>query len=94
MTRVAEIADQLRQILAEVTGNAAVLSVSAQTPLLRDGVGLDSLGGTMLLSQVRSRFGVDVAGEDLNFDCLATLGTLAEFIAARAAEPAADRGGG
>jgi hypothetical protein len=28
---------------------------------------------------------VDVAGEDLNLDCLATLGTLAAFIAERAA---------
>jgi hypothetical protein len=36
------------------------------------------------LRQVRDRFGVDVAGEDLNLDALATLATLTAFIEARA----------
>lgn len=75
------VADQLRQILVELTGDASLLAVSAGTPLLRDGIGLDSLGGTMLLMRVRRRFGVDVAAEDLNLDSLATLGTLAIFVA-------------
>lgn len=93
MSREADITGQLRRILADLTGDDAVLGVSAQTPLLRDGVGLDSLGGTMLLNQVYRQFGVDVAAEDLNFDSLATLGALAAFIAGRAADPAADLGG-
>ena len=45
---------------------------------------LDSLTGTLLLREVRRRFGVDVAAEDLNLDALATLGTLAAFVAGRA----------
>lgn len=93
MSREADIAGQLRRILAELTGDDAVLGVPAQTPLLRDGVGLDSLGGTMLLNRVHRQFGVDVAAEDLNFDSLATLGTLAAFIADRTADPAVDRAG-
>ena len=47
-------------------------------------MGLDSLTGTLLLREIQQRFGVDVAGEDLNLDSLATLGTLAAFVAQRA----------
>ena len=36
------------------------------------------------LREIQRRFGVDVAGEDLNLDSLATLGTLAAFVAQRA----------
>jgi hypothetical protein len=50
-------------------------------------VGLDSLTGTLLLREVRHRYGVDVAGEDLNLDALASLATLAGFIQARSAAP-------
>jgi acyl carrier protein len=77
------VADQLRSILAEVTGRAELVSIPAQTPLFGAGVGLDSLAGTLLLRQVHRRYHVDVAAEDLNLDCLETLGTLAAFIAAR-----------
>jgi acyl carrier protein len=77
------VADELRSILAEVTGRADLLSVPAEMPLLGGGVGLDSLAGTLLLRQVQRRFGVDVAAEDLNLDSLETVGTLAAFIAVR-----------
>ena len=77
------ITDELRTILAEVTGRADLLSLPAQTPLFGTGVGLDSLAGTLLLRQVQRRYGVDVAAEDLNLDSLQTLATLAAFIAAR-----------
>jgi acyl carrier protein len=87
MTRLDDVTDQLRQILAELTGDAGMLAVAAQTPLLRDGIGLDSLRGTLLLKAVSRQFGVDVADEDLNFDAMATLGTLAAFVAARTDRP-------
>jgi len=74
---------EVRALLAELTGDERPLTAPAGTPLLRDGIGLDSLGGTLLLTYVRRRFGVDVAGEDLNLDSLATIGTLAAFISAR-----------
>ncbi len=70
----------LREILARVTGHEELLGLGDQTPLFGDGVGLDSLTGTLLLREVHRRFGVDVAAEDLNLDALATLGTLAAFI--------------
>jgi len=75
------VAGELRRILAEITGDEAALAAPPDTPLLRDGIGLDSVGGTVLLAEVYRRFGVDVAGEDLNLDSMATIGTLIAFIA-------------
>jgi acyl carrier protein len=74
---------ELRDLLAEVTGRDELRGIAPETPLLRGGVGLDSLAGTLLLRQVERRYGVDVAAEDLNLDALETLGTLAAFIAER-----------
>ena len=78
------IADQLRQVLATATGRPELTALTLDTPLFGDGVGLDSLTGTLLLREVRQRFGVDVAAEDLNLDALATLGTLVTFVDDRA----------
>jgi len=80
---VAAITGQLRLILAQITGDDGPLAAGPGTPLLRAGIGLDSLGGTVLLAEVQRRFGVDVAADDLNLDSLATIGTLAAFIAER-----------
>jgi hypothetical protein len=41
----------------------------------------------LLLREIQRRFGVDVAAEDLNLDSLATLGTLALFVAGRVRTP-------
>lgn len=81
----AEVTGALREILARATGREELLALSDQAPLFGPGVGLDSLTGTLLLREVRRRFGVDVAGEDLNLDALATLATLATFISERTA---------
>ncbi len=75
----------LKLILADITSDDAALTAAPDTPLLRDGLGLDSLGGALLLVRVRAEFGVDVADEDLNLDCLASIGTLAAFVADRMA---------
>lgn len=83
MTAADRVTGELRELLAEVTGRAELRDIPATTLLLGGGVGLDSLGGTLLLRQVQRRYGVDVAAEDLNLDALETLGTLAAFITAR-----------
>jgi acyl carrier protein len=67
-----------------VTGRRELADVPVDVPLFGAGVGLDSLTGTLLLREVRRRYGVDVAAEDLNLDALATLATLAAFIGERA----------
>jgi acyl carrier protein len=82
------VADELRELLAEVTGRDELRHIATTTPLLGSGAGLDSLAGTLLLRRVQRRYGVDVAAEDLNLDALETLGTLAAFLAARSAGPA------
>jgi S-adenosylmethionine decarboxylase len=74
---------EIRRLLAELTGNSAPLDAPPETALLRDGVGLDSLGGTVLLTEIEHRYGVDVAGEDLNLDSLATIGTFVAYVAAQ-----------
>jgi acyl carrier protein len=82
-----DVLDALREILARITGPGQAAALAPETPLFRDGAGLDSLTGTLLLREVRRQFGVDVAAEDLNLDALASLATLAAFIAGR--QPAA-----
>jgi methoxymalonate biosynthesis protein len=72
---------ELRQILAHITGRDELAGLPAGAPLFGEAAALDSLTGTLLLREVQRRFGVDVAGIDLNLDALATLGTLAAFIA-------------
>jgi acyl carrier protein len=76
------ILDELRQILADVTHRPELVAAPADAPLFGTGIGLDSLTGTLLLREVRHRYGVDVASEDINLDALASLATLAGFIQA------------
>jgi acyl carrier protein len=84
---IASVADDLRAILASLTGREGLLHIPPGTALFGEGVALDSLTGTLLLREIQRRFGVDVAGEDLNLDSLATLGTLASFVAGRVGTP-------
>jgi acyl carrier protein len=81
---LASVTDDLRAFLASATGRDELLHLPPGTALFGEAVGLDSLTGTLLLREIQRRFGVDVAGEDLNLDSLATLGTLAAFVAQRA----------
>jgi len=84
-TPAAVIAEEVRDLLADLTGRAELAGIPADAPLFGDVVALDSLTGTLLLREVHRRFGVDVGADDLNLDALATLGTLAAFIAGRVA---------
>ncbi|HKA99113.1 MAG TPA: acyl carrier protein [Streptosporangiaceae bacterium] len=83
---VVSVADDLRAVLATATGRDELLHIPPTAALFGTGVGLDSLTGTLLLREIQRRFGVDVAAEDLNLDSLATLGTLAAFVAQRVRE--------
>ena len=71
---------EIRQLLAELTGDDRPLTAPDSTPLLRDGLGLDSLRGTVLLAEIRRRYGIDIAAEDLNLDSLASIGALTGFL--------------
>ena len=80
---LAGVTSELRALLAELTGDSRPFEAPPETALLRDGIGLDSLGGAVLLTQIERRYGVDIAGEDLNLDALASIGALAAYLAAR-----------
>jgi len=79
----ADLTGEIRLLLAEITRDRAALEAPLGTALLRDGIGLDSLGGTVLLTEIKRRYGVDIADEDLNLDSLASIGTLASYVRAR-----------
>ena len=81
---LAAVTDGLRAFLASATGRDELRHLPPGAALFGGAVGLDSLTGTLLLREIQRRYGVDVAGEDLNLDSLATLGTLAAFVAQRA----------
>jgi acyl carrier protein len=71
-------------ILAGVVGDPAVAGLPADTPLLSGGLGLDSVTVVRLLAAIRAGTGVDVADLDLDLDALATIGSLTDFVTARA----------
>jgi acyl carrier protein len=75
--------EEVRRLLADVVGDPTAATLPADTPLLAGGLGLDSVAVVRLLGAIRDRLGVDVADEDLDLESLATVGTLAGFVAAR-----------
>lgn len=81
------VLDELRGMLGRLTGSEDVATADPDTALFGAGIGLDSLTGTLLLVEVKHRFGVDVASEDLNLDAMASLSTLAAYISARTVSP-------
>jgi acyl carrier protein len=87
----AGVLGEIRALLVSLTGRPELAAISADTPLFGDVVALDSLTGTLLLRRIKADHGVDVADEDINLDALATLGTLADFVARRRT-PEAPRG--
>ena len=50
-----DVCDELRQLLAELAGDETALDAPDDTPLLRAGVGLDSLRGAVLLTEIKRR---------------------------------------
>jgi acyl carrier protein len=77
------VIDDIRALLVRLTNRSELATIPAETALFGDVVALDSLTGTLLLREIKTRWGVDVADEDINLDALATLGTLASFVAQR-----------
>lgn len=82
-----DLTREIRQLLADLTGDGTPLEAPPGTPLLRDGLGLDSLGGALLLTEIKRRYAVDIADEDLNLDSLANIGSLAAYVSARVRLP-------
>lgn len=84
---------ELRRLLADALGVAPAVTarLPADADLLAGPLPLGSLAGARLLAAVRDRFGVDVAGEDLALECLRSIATLRDFVAARRSGPGPGR---
>ena len=76
----------IRGLLAGALGMdaAAAVALPGGTRLFEE-LGLDSLTGTSLLVAVRSRYGVDIAAEDLNLESLETIDSLCGYVRAHGA---------
>jgi acyl carrier protein len=77
------VIEEIRALLVRLANRPELAGITPETPLFGDVVALDSLTGTLLLREIKARWGVDVADEDINLDALATLGTLASFVTQR-----------
>ena len=59
----------------------ALAGLPASTPLFGPELNLDSFSGMTLLSGIQRDYGFDLAAEDLALESLATIGTLAAYLA-------------
>jgi acyl carrier protein len=70
---------RIRELLSGIAGVPSS-SITPTTPLLGTGLELDSVAATALLAAIDHEFGVNVLEEDMDLDCLDSVGTLAEFV--------------
>jgi len=76
------IAEQVKQLLATRLQVRAdrVAAAGPDTPLLGEGIALDSVEAVALVCAVEEEFGIRIADEDLTADLFRTLGTFAEHV--------------
>lgn len=73
------VEQRLRSIIAGLAG-CEPDSFSADEPLFRGGLELDSLSGAQLVLGIEREFGVSITDEDLDLESLYSLRTLGRFI--------------
>lgn len=74
------VEQHLRSIIAALAG-CEPDSFSADEPLFRGGLELDSLSGAELILRIEREFGISIADEDLDLESLYSVRTLCRFIA-------------
>jgi acyl carrier protein len=77
------IEQRLRTIISAITGWKPD-SFSADEPLFRGGLELDSLSAAELILEIEREFGISIADEDLDLESLYSVQTLCRFINRRA----------
>lgn len=77
------VTDGVRATLVDVLGIDPLDVADADTPLLGELPELDSLGIVELAAALEDRFGVVLEDDDFTGDTFATVGSLAEVVAAR-----------
>ena len=73
------VEQRVRSIVATITGYEPD-SFSADTPLFRGGLELDSLSGVRLILSIEREFGISIADEDLDLASLYSVETLCRYI--------------
>jgi len=80
------VENQLREIIAgRMPGRPDPASLPTDIPIFQKGLGLDSMSGLELITEIEKRF--DVYIDDDDFDIFDSLGALIEFVAERAKGP-------
>ena len=77
---IASIEIRLRALLAEIIGQEGF---SADTPLFRGGLELDSMSAAAFILAIEQDFDIFVAEEDLALSSLYSLQTLSQFVRAQ-----------
>ncbi|WP_306391361.1 acyl carrier protein [Telluria beijingensis] len=78
--------DQVRTILTDVLGlGPAGAALTADSFLLGSLPELDSMAVVTLIAALEEHFGIAIDDDDISASTFATLGSLADFVAARAA---------
>jgi acyl carrier protein len=87
----AQVEETIKEILAtELELDLRPYGAStADTPLLGQGIGLDSIDALTLVTAGENRFDIEVGDDDLTVDLFKTVGTLAEYVARKASREAA-----
>ncbi|HUV36381.1 MAG TPA: acyl carrier protein [Patescibacteria group bacterium] len=80
------VENQLREVIAgRMPGRPDPASIPTDIPIFQKGLGLDSMSGLELITEIEKRF--DVYIDDDDFDIFDSLGALIEFVAERAKGP-------
>jgi len=78
--------DQVKTILTDVLGlGPRGAGLDAATPLLGNLPEFDSMAVVTLVAALEEHFGIAIDDDDLSASTFATVGSLADFVAARAA---------
>ena len=90
-TPLPAIEDRIREILREefqgVPG--AGVELACDTPLLGQGLGLDSVDALVLATAIEREFGIVIEDDELSLDLFASIRTLAEHVGGKLRRDAA-----
>lgn len=79
---VEDTIEQLKDLIADKLDiNVSREKIDPETPLLEDGLKLDSLAIVELITLSEEKFGIQFGEDDLNMDAFANLRSLASVIA-------------
>ncbi|MBF0633828.1 MAG: acyl carrier protein [Nitrospinae bacterium] len=84
---------QIKEMIVEVLNleGMAPDGIADETPLFGEGLGLDSIDALELIVEIEKRFGTKIANRDIAATALASVNSIAAFIAASKGEAPANQ---